>query len=106
MWTMYAKWGLRSRVLVYTLVLWVVLSPASPILFTDDADFSSGLFDDSDDDSLIVALSSLDLTFVASLPQLLQVPPWLVERAAPLELNCPVLSVSFFPPPSRSPPLS
>ncbi len=103
---MYAKWGLRSRVLVYALVLWVVLPPALPILFTDDADFSAGILDDSDDDTLIVALSRLDLTFVASLPLLLQVPPWVVERAAPVDLNCPVRSVSFFPPPSRSPPLS
>ncbi len=92
--------------LVYALVLWVVLSPALPILFTDDADFSSGIFGDSDDDNLIVALSSLDLTFVASLPLLPQVPPWLVERAAPVELNCSVRSVSFLPPLSRSPPLS
>ncbi len=103
---MYRKWVLRSRVLACTLVLWVILSPALPILLTDAADFSSGIFDDSDDDSLIVALSSLDLTFVASLPLLSQGPPWLVERAAPVELNSPVLSVSFFSPPSRSPPLS
>jgi len=105
------KRDLSFRMVAYVLLLWVLTLPALPIFATADSDLSAGIFDDADDDtdddSIIGALSTLDLNLVAPIPPPLPAnPPQLVEGPALVQAEHPVPSVAILSRASRSPPLS
>lgn len=94
------------RRLAWALLFWVLVPVALPIVESVDSQLPPGIFDDADDDSLIVVLTSLDLTLVAPIPPPPPQRPWLVAAPAPAQSDRAALSVAVAPGLSRSPPLA